>query len=60
MALNDETTPERKARAIVAAILDDLTDRAGLDQAWAAIDDDDREEIKREWEQIAFEKIAGL
>jgi hypothetical protein len=60
MALNDETTPERTARAIVAAILGDLTDRAGLDQAWAAVNEDDREEIKREWEQIAFEQIGGL
>ena len=40
------------AKAIVEAILDDLTDRKGLRQTWEAIDSETQEEIMATWERL--------
>lgn len=52
-------TPDFTARAIVEAIIDDLTGRRGLRHEWDNIDDDIQEEIRKAWRTIAFEKIVG-
>ena len=44
----DWTTSERK----VWEILEDLTDRKGLKQEWAQIDEDIKDEIFAEWVKI--------
>ena len=41
-----------RAKNIVAALLEDLTDRRGLRQAWDSIDEDVQEEIIEEWVEI--------
>lgn len=37
------------AEAIVEAIIGDLSDRGGLDNAWASIDEDIQDEIREAW-----------
>lgn len=45
------------ADEIVAAIVDDLTDRRGLKHEWYQIDDDIKEEILTTWRQIVIERL---
>ena len=51
-------TPRQIAKIAVNKILEDLTDRRGLRQAWEAIDDSIRTEIRAEWEQIIREAAS--
>lgn len=44
---------------IAQEILEDLTDRRGLRQAWEEIDDDIRDEILTRWVSIISEGISG-
>lgn len=53
-------TADDKAWKIVDAILDDLTDRRGFRQTWDETDDDVQAEIRKAWQTIAFELIAGV
>lgn len=48
------------ASRIVELIVEDLTDRKGLRQAWEGIDEDITEEIKAAWRDKAFEIIADI
>jgi hypothetical protein len=41
----------------VDQIIHDLRDRRGLRQAWEAIDEDVREEIREEWARIVARQI---
>lgn len=43
---------EEMARAIVQAIIADMTDRSGLQNEWEAIDADVQAEIRETWERI--------
>lgn len=45
------------SKKIVAEILDDLTDRGGLQNAWDDIDEEIQEEIKKEWIAIVKKNI---
>lgn len=49
---------EKMAKAIVRRIIDDLTDRSGLRQAWEDIDKDVRREITRAWVKIVEDEAA--
>ena len=40
---------EPKETVIVRKIIEDLTDRGGLQQAWEAIDEEIQDEIKSTW-----------
>lgn len=42
-----------KAEIIIDAIIEDLTDRRGLRQAWEDIDEDIQQEIRNVWIEIA-------
>jgi len=55
----NEPTPDPgdTARAIVRAILDDMTDRRGFRQNWDAIDPDIQSEIEATWCRIAAEHV---
>jgi hypothetical protein len=49
---------ERKtARAVVDKIVDDITDRSGLGNAWEGIDADVREEIRKTWTDIVEDAL---
>lgn len=48
-----------EATEMVDAIVRDLTDRRGLSAAWAEIDDETIEEIKREWRRIIALRPTG-
>lgn len=54
------TDEETLAHDIVARIVDDLSDRRGLRQAWDEIDEEIRDEIILEWIAIVEEKLALL
>lgn len=43
---------------IVAAILEDLTDRGGLRHSWEDIDDDIQKEIVQKWRTIVEEELT--
>lgn len=47
---------EEAAAIIVDAIIMDLTDRKGLRQEWAQIDENIQEEIREGWIKIAMGK----
>ena len=49
---------EEIAKRIVAAILQDMTNRKGLRQEWDAIDDDTQDEIKAEWSAIVTRELS--
>ncbi len=51
--------PSRKARHAVAAIVRDLIDRSGLQQAWDDIDNDIQLDIRLAWERIIDEPAGG-
>ena len=44
----------KRAKAIVEAILCDMTDRRGLRQEWDQIDADIQKEIRAEWRRIVI------
>ena len=44
-----ESEENEIARRVVEAIIKDFTDRRGLRQAWDALDDDIKADIKQEW-----------
>lgn len=61
----EHSDDEVKADRIVKAILNDLRDRSGLDQAWDGIDRQVRAEILVEWRQLVIGvlkvyKVDGL
>lgn len=47
-------------RRIVDAIVNDLSDRAGLDNQWQAISKDVQDEIRGEWSVIVARELFGL
>lgn len=47
-----------KAEKAVSKIIDDLTDRGGLGDAWDQIDDEIRQEIISAWIMILMEEIG--
>lgn len=47
--MSKPTQPSGAAFIAVDKILDDLTDRKGLENAWDEIDDDIKADIKHEW-----------
>jgi hypothetical protein len=49
----------QQAREIVLRIITDLTDRRGLRQQWEEIDDEIRDEIVAQWEQLTREVLAA-
>jgi hypothetical protein len=49
-----------KAGKIVEIILEDITDRKGLRQAWEGIDEDIQQEIIAAWREAAFEVLADM
>ena len=51
-------TAEQRAESIVAALIEDLSDRRGLSHEWEAIDEDIQEEIRQEWLQIVLTRLA--
>lgn len=53
--MKPEQTPDQQADQIVAALLTDLQDRGGLDDAWGMIDSDIQEEIKDTWRRIILQ-----
>lgn len=55
-----ELNRRNMASRIVELIVEDLTDRKGLRQAWEGIDEDITEEIKAAWRDKAFEIIADI
>lgn len=48
-----------RAETIVAGIIDDFTDRKGLQDEWDLIDDDIREEIKQQWIDIVLSVLGA-
>lgn len=49
---------DTKADKIVAAILDDMLGRRGLDGAWDEIDEDIQEEIRATWAAIVQKELS--
>ena len=45
------------AKRIVNAIVDDLTDRRGLRQAWEQIDEKTQAEIRESWARLVCEEL---
>ena len=43
---------QETATRITQFLINDLSDRQGLDQEWDLIDDETKEEIKTEWAEI--------
>jgi hypothetical protein len=56
MRLNDKKI---RARQIVDKIVDDLTDRAGLENVWEELDEDIQNEIKQEWQEIIISNLPS-
>ena len=54
----DAASPHANTKAAVDAIESDLSDRRGLRQAWDAIDDDVKSEIRRTWCGLVSRAIA--
>ena len=52
-----KTLPEYLSQDIVTVILHDLTDRAGLSDAWDVIDEDIRNEILDEWCRLVLAQL---
>ena len=53
-------TPEERASAAVARIIDDMAGRKGLGNEWEDCDDDIQDEIRKTWEGLVFEAIVGI
>ena len=49
---------EKRARAIVAAILGNMRRRRGLRQSWDDIDDGIQKEIEEEWVRLALVEVS--
>lgn len=49
---------ERTASNIVDAIVEDLSDRNGIKQAWYDIDEEIQDEIRQTWKEIVIKHIS--
>lgn len=57
--LNHIDMQEKRATTVVNNIVEDLLDRSGLGDEWENIDDDIKEEIKKEWVKICIKDMSN-
>ncbi len=56
--MRDERSNREVASDAVQAILDDMSDRSGLQNAWDEIDADIQDEIREEWTKLVLQAMG--
>ena len=56
--MRDERSNREVASDAVQAILDDMSDRSGLSNAWDDIDADIQNEIREEWIKLVLQAMG--